>query len=167
MWRHEKALVDVKIRDLQKNLTDSEQSEKEFQDSKVTFEAKIDNLEAQLQRSAVEVERASTVALDREKAKDFSEGCAAGITKGLIEGRDVYLQSDEHKKIKATQFTNEGFERCRSHVMKLKGFVEGFDQSSLDPTLDANLEPYPEEDTHAAIEQDAFEALIEEVKILT
>ncbi|KAK4429066.1 hypothetical protein Salat_1206600 [Sesamum alatum] len=52
---------------------------------------------------------------------------------------------------------------ANSQVMKLKGFVEGFNLAWLDPTLDGNLVAFPEEETPAPVD-DEFESLIEEVE---
>ncbi|KAL0420811.1 UNVERIFIED_CONTAM: hypothetical protein Slati_3104000 [Sesamum latifolium] len=52
---------------------------------------------------------------------------------------------------------------CKAQVQKLKGFAEGFDQDRLDPYFDGNLEPYPEDDTSLAID-DEFSCLIEEIE---
>ncbi|KAK4417195.1 hypothetical protein Salat_2545100 [Sesamum alatum] len=124
---------------------------------KASRDEKIANLEAQLQKSADE-------ALDEGEKKGFDRGQAEGFDEGLIEGRARYLASDEHKallaatrmeaardflkssafgialEIKTAQSTIDAFELCRSQIKTLDGFVEGFDQNRLDPTLDAKLQ---------------------------
>ncbi|KAK4421639.1 hypothetical protein Salat_2114500 [Sesamum alatum] len=80
----------------------------------------------------------------------FSVGGQAGKTEGLLEGHEVYLQSDEHKR----------------EVVHLKGFDEGFDQSRLDLSLDANFQPYPEEEATVA-EPNGFNVLVDEVAKLS
>ncbi|KAL0416821.1 UNVERIFIED_CONTAM: hypothetical protein Slati_3514000 [Sesamum latifolium] len=68
-------------------------------------------------------------------------------------------------EIKAATFVNDGFKKCKAQVSKLQGFADGFDQSRLDPSLDNNLEPYPEMAPKADTDQaDEFEALIAEVE---
>ncbi|KAK4419823.1 hypothetical protein Salat_2395200 [Sesamum alatum] len=154
-------------------------------------EERAKQLEAQLEdltlRSRIEVNTARTVALEAGKKESFSAGCLAGKTEGLKEGHEVYLASEEHKEfvkqtrlqgardflkapafnvaveIKATEFLDQGFERCKSQVLKLKGFTEGFDLSWLDPTLDGNLVAFPEDEVPPPVD-DEFESLIEEVE---
>ncbi|KAL0433070.1 UNVERIFIED_CONTAM: hypothetical protein Slati_2641300 [Sesamum latifolium] len=48
-------------------------------------------------------------------------------------------------------------------MAKLWGFSEGFDMNRLNPVLDGNLEPYPEEEAPAS-EDDEFATLIDEVE---
>ncbi|KAK4423724.1 hypothetical protein Salat_1955300 [Sesamum alatum] len=138
-------------------------------------------------RSCIEVDTARTIALEVGKNEGFSAGCLTGKTEGLKEGREVYLASEEHKEfikqtrlqgardflkapafnvaveIKATKFLDQGFERCKSQVFKLKGFTEGFDLIWLDPTLDGNLAAFLEEEAPPPVD-DEFESLIEEVE---
>ncbi|KAL0345591.1 UNVERIFIED_CONTAM: hypothetical protein Sradi_4390400 [Sesamum radiatum] len=45
------------------------------------------------------------------------------------------------------------------------GFAKGFDQNCLDPSLDGNLEAFPDEDVPPP-ELDEFRALIKEVENL-
>ncbi|KAK4415824.1 hypothetical protein Salat_2689800 [Sesamum alatum] len=131
MWRHEKTLAEVKNPDL-KSLADSEHSEKELLKSKAAVEAKIVDLEAQLQRPATEVEKSSVITLDQGKTEGFS----ASRTASSAEGARDFLKAPAFKvvvEVKASEFANGCFEICRLHVAKLKGFIEAFDQSRLDP----------------------------------
>ncbi|KAK4424602.1 hypothetical protein Salat_1653800 [Sesamum alatum] len=126
-------------------------------------------------------------ALEQGKAEGFSDGRVAGRAEGLNEGRNTFLQSDEYKKqvsehrlqgakdflkapafkmaveIQSARFLNEGFDKCVSQIEHLKGFVDGFDRSLLDPSLDANLQPYVEDAAPEIKGEDEFEALISEV----
>ncbi|KAK4428610.1 hypothetical protein Salat_1160800 [Sesamum alatum] len=108
--------------------------------SRLAAEEKIKQLGTKLEdqgfRSQVELETARTVAVESGKTEGFSAGGAAG--------------------------KEEGFERCKSQVQKLKGFVEGFDLVWLDPTLD-HLATFPEEEAPLAVDGE-FESLIKEVE---
>ncbi|KAK4434780.1 hypothetical protein Salat_0640900 [Sesamum alatum] len=182
--RQEKITSDAKLSEVQKQLEESDKLP-------AAAEERVKQLETQLEdlilRSRIEVETARTVALDAGKKEGFSTGCLAGKTEGLKEGREIYLASEEHKEfvkqtrlqgardflkapafnvaveIKATEFLDQGFERCKSQVLKLKGFREGFDLNWLDPTLDGNLAALPEEEVPLPVD-DEFESLIEEVE---
>ncbi|KAK4415119.1 hypothetical protein Salat_2619100 [Sesamum alatum] len=57
----------------------------------------------------------------------------------------------------------KGSTRCVSQVEHLKGFVDGFDRSLLDPSLDANLQPYVDDAPPEVEVEDEFEALTFEV----
>ncbi|KAL2251410.1 UNVERIFIED_CONTAM: hypothetical protein Sindi_2263300 [Sesamum indicum] len=89
----------------------------------------------------------------------------------MITSHEEYLQSEEYAarvrevavEIKAVNFLNECFEKCRAQVKKLDGFMDGFDQNKVDPSLDANLEPYPEEEAPDA-PNDEFATLIEDIE---
>ncbi|KAK4415879.1 hypothetical protein Salat_2695300 [Sesamum alatum] len=120
-------------------------------------------MEVRFQRAAEEAEKAHAEALEQGKAEGFSTGRLAGRIEGLNEGHGVDLQSEEHKQevlghclqgprdflkvpafklavdIQSARFLNEGFDKYIAQVTKLNGFVDGFDQRHLDPSLDANL----------------------------
>ncbi|KAL2237862.1 UNVERIFIED_CONTAM: hypothetical protein Sindi_0977900 [Sesamum indicum] len=100
----------------------------------------------------------------------FSTGHIAGKITGAIEGREEFLNSEEFAiciretrlqgafdflkapafeaalEIKATDFLMQGFDRCKAQVTNLNGFACDFDVSRLNPTLDANLQPFVDED---------------------
>ncbi|KAK4430925.1 hypothetical protein Salat_0854400 [Sesamum alatum] len=137
MFYHDKAIADQKICDLHKDLTKTQQREKEALDTKVALEAKIADLEAQFQQFVEEAKIVIADALERGKSEGFSAGGLAGKIEGLSEGRelDVVIQS--------ARFLNDGFDKCISQVDNLKGFAEGFDKSHLDPSLDADFSPIP------------------------
>ncbi|KAK4417031.1 hypothetical protein Salat_2528600 [Sesamum alatum] len=151
-WRREKLASDEMRSEAEKKLEDSE-------NSRAVVAERVKQLEAQLEdltfRSRIEGDTARTVALEVGKKKGVSAGCEAGKVEGLLAGRDASLASEMHKafvkqtrlqgardflkspafqvavKIKATNFLDQGFERCKSQVRKLKGFAEGFDLSCL------------------------------------
>ncbi|KAL0400427.1 UNVERIFIED_CONTAM: hypothetical protein Sradi_2386000 [Sesamum radiatum] len=60
-------------------------------------------------------------------------------------------------------FLDQGFERRKFKVKKLKGFVEEFDVAWLDATLDGNLATFPDEDP-PNLENDEFTSLADEVE---
>ncbi|KAK4415077.1 hypothetical protein Salat_2614800 [Sesamum alatum] len=124
----------------------------------------------------------------RNWAKEgFFAGREVGKEEGHSAGCDAYLTSDARKEfvaktrlqgardflkslvfqvaieIKAVDFLDQGFEICKSQVLKVKGFAEGFDLAWLDPTLDGNLAAFLEEETPPPV-KDEFESLIEEVE---
>ncbi|KAK4426304.1 hypothetical protein Salat_1398900 [Sesamum alatum] len=154
--RQEKITSDAKLSEAQKQLEESEKL-------RAAAEERVKQLETQLEdltfRSCIEVDTTQTVALEAGKKEGFSTGCLAGKTEGLNEGREIYLASEEHKEfvkqtrlqgardflkapafnvaveIKATEFLDQGFERCKSQVLKLKGFTEGFRPELARPYL--------------------------------
>ncbi|KAK4412859.1 hypothetical protein Salat_2933100 [Sesamum alatum] len=133
--RQEKITSDAKLFVLQKQLEENDKL-------RAAAEERVKQLEAQLEdltlRSHIEVDTARTVALEVGRKEGFSTGCLAGKTEGLKKGREIYLASEEHKEfvkqtrlqgahdflktpafnvavaIKATEFLDQGFERCKS-----------------------------------------------------
>ncbi|KAK4422960.1 hypothetical protein Salat_1878600 [Sesamum alatum] len=182
--RKEKITSDEKLSEAQKQLEESNKLRTAAEDRVKQLEAQLEDLTL---RSRIEVDTARTVALEAGLKEGFYAGCLAGKTEGLKEGREVYLASEEHKEvvkkhstprgsdflkapafniaieIKATDYIDQGVERCKSQVLKLKGFKEGFDLGWLDPTLDGNLAAFPEEEVPSPVD-DEFESLIEEVE---
>ncbi|KAK4417158.1 hypothetical protein Salat_2541400 [Sesamum alatum] len=147
------------------------------------LEAENANLKAQLHHAKEAVEEATTSAFEHGRI----DGEVAGCAREVAEGREVFIYSDEYKKMIAThrlagvrdflktptfklvvdiqsaRFLNEGFDKCVSQVDHLKGFVDGFDRARLNPSLDATLQPYPEEATSSTLVADEFEALASKV----
>ncbi|KAK4438657.1 hypothetical protein Salat_0200200 [Sesamum alatum] len=123
-------------------------------------------LKLKLASSTEENKKVVADALERGRADGLSTSRLAGKTEGLNEGREAYLQSKEFKKsisesrlqgdrdflkapafkmgvdIQSARYLNKGFDKCISQVQHLKGFVDGFDQDQLDPSLNAILQPY-------------------------
>ncbi|KAK4417150.1 hypothetical protein Salat_2540600 [Sesamum alatum] len=94
--------------------------------------------------------------------KGFKRAQAKGFDYRLTEDHARYLGSDDHKallaaihvegardflkfvfgialEMKNARSTLDAFELCHSQIKTFGGFVEGFDQNWLDPTLDAKL----------------------------
>ncbi|KAK4421188.1 hypothetical protein Salat_2069300 [Sesamum alatum] len=153
---HDKAIADLKIHNLQKELADLQDKEKVIQQDKATLKAKIVEIEVHFQRAVEEEEKKHDEAQERGKTEGFFVGLHDGQTEGLNEGRDAYLQSDEQK----IEVSEHRFDKCVAQVTKLGGFAEGFDCNQLDLSLDANLHPYPEEEDAAVAELDEFAALV-------
>ncbi|KAK4419926.1 hypothetical protein Salat_2405500 [Sesamum alatum] len=83
-----------------------------------------------------------------------------------LEGARDFLKTPTFKlavDIQSARFLNEGFDKCVFQVDYLKGFVNDFNRTRLDPSLDATLQPYPEETASSTIVADEFEALAAEV----
>ncbi|KAK4433286.1 hypothetical protein Salat_1090900 [Sesamum alatum] len=140
--------------------------EKEALEATATTDARIIALEAQL------------AAMVEESKKK---------TEGITEGRDAFLQSDEYRKslsdarlqgardflkapafkiavdLQSARFLNNGFDKCISQVRHLQGFVKGFDQGRLDSSLDATLQPYPDEPILEVAGDDEFASLIADI----
>ncbi|KAL0406548.1 UNVERIFIED_CONTAM: hypothetical protein Slati_3968700 [Sesamum latifolium] len=95
-----------------------------------------------------------------------SEEYNASLANSRLQGARDFLKSSAFKvavEIKATNFVNDGFEKCKAQVAKLQGFVGGFDTSRLDPSLDNNLQSYPDVPEPDTL-PDEFDALIEDVE---
>ncbi|KAK4435333.1 hypothetical protein Salat_0696700 [Sesamum alatum] len=170
MFRHQKGVAESKVIDLQKDASDAKQKEKDALDAKASLETPV-------------VENDAKIA-DLE-GLFFRE--VASRAEDVIEGREAYLRSDEYKKvvaahrlegardflkapafklvvdIQSAHFLNEGLDKCVSQVDHIKGFVDGFDRTRLDPSLYATRQPYPDEAAPATLEADEFEALAAEV----
>ncbi|KAK4435058.1 hypothetical protein Salat_0669100 [Sesamum alatum] len=150
MFRHQKGVAELKIVELQKETSAAHQKEKDMFDAKVALEAENANLKAQLHHAKESAQKAATNAFER----------------GRIDGARDFLKTPTFKlavDIQSARFLNEGFDKCVSQVDHLKGFVDGFDRTRLDPSLDATLQPYPEEATSSTLAADEFEVLASEV----
>ncbi|KAL2252585.1 UNVERIFIED_CONTAM: hypothetical protein Sindi_0053200 [Sesamum indicum] len=131
------------------------------------------------EKMAVEVSKATE--LGREA------GFSAGQVAGKVEGRAEFLNSDEFStrirearlsgardfirapsfdtalEIRAADYLVQGFDRCKAQVSTLKGFVPGFDLAQLDPSLDGDLRPFPE-DPAASPKEDEFASLLDVIE---
>ncbi|KAK4438461.1 hypothetical protein Salat_0180400 [Sesamum alatum] len=180
MFRHQREVMESKV-------LEAQQREKAALDDKNALEAQVASLKSSLQQATEATRKSMAEALEQGKTEGFLAGRVAGRTEGLNESRDAFLQSDEYKKlvsehrlqgakdflkapafkmvvdIQSARFLNEGFDKCVSQVEHLKGFADGFDRNLLDPSLDANLQPYVE-DTDPEMEvEDEFKTLVSEV----
>ncbi|KAL0394445.1 UNVERIFIED_CONTAM: hypothetical protein Slati_4410700 [Sesamum latifolium] len=150
-------------------------------------EKKIAYLEQLLQQSRSETEKVRHDSFEAGKRDEFNSGREVGREEGHVAGRQEYLQSEAYKaalaearlqgardflrapafkiavETKAADFHVEGFDKCQAQLEKLGGFAEGFDRNRLDPSLTANLKPYPEE-AEVPMPDDEFSILIEEVE---
>ncbi|KAL0411714.1 UNVERIFIED_CONTAM: hypothetical protein Slati_3761100 [Sesamum latifolium] len=182
-------IAERKVGDLRQRLAAAATREKELGAQKASLEDRVKELEDQVARSASEVAKAKDEAFKQSREEGFSAGEAAGVIVGQAQGRDEFTRSEEYRtslasshlqgardflkssafdvavEIKAASFVNDGFKKCKAQVVKLRGFADGFDSSLLDPTLDNNLEPYPEMPEEAAL-PDEFDALIADVENL-
>ncbi|KAK4426470.1 hypothetical protein Salat_1415600 [Sesamum alatum] len=167
MFRYQKSVAESKVVDLQKEISEAKQREKDVFDAKAALEAENADLKAQLHRAKEAVQQSMEDVFERGRIDGFSAGEVAGCARGVAEGREVFLCSDEYKKMTATyrlegardflktptfklavdiqsaHFLNEGFDKYVSQVDYLKGFVNDFVRTRLDPSLDATLQPYP------------------------
>ncbi|KAK4412435.1 hypothetical protein Salat_2890600 [Sesamum alatum] len=152
-------------------------------DANAALEAKNADLKAQLHHAKEAAQEAIANAFQRGR----TDGEVASRALGVAEGREAFLCSDEYRKmiaahrlggardflktptfkltidIQSARFLKEGFDKCVSQVDHLKGFVDGFDRTRLGPSLDATLQPYPEEVALLTTVADEFEVLAAEV----
>ncbi|KAL2237262.1 UNVERIFIED_CONTAM: hypothetical protein Sindi_0917900, partial [Sesamum indicum] len=143
---------------------------------RAVLEARIKELE---EKMASEVSKATE--LGREAG--FTTGHAAG----KIDGRAEFLCSDEFSarirearlsgardfirapsfdtalEIRAADYLVQGFDRCKAQVSTLKGFVPDFDLAKLDPSLDGDMRPFPE-DPAASPKEDEFASLLDDIE---
>ncbi|KAL2241159.1 UNVERIFIED_CONTAM: hypothetical protein Sindi_0757100 [Sesamum indicum] len=182
-FRHNQMAADRTIRDLRAQLATFFSKEEEWSRSRSTQEARIKELEAQV------VSKASKAAADGEK-RGFEAGHAAGKIVGVSEGCEIFLKSEEFTQqvrgirlqgvrdflktptfdsaveIKAADYLLQGFDRCKSQISHLQGFAPNFDISRLNPSLDVDLRPLPEEDDTPSTENDEFSVLLDEIENL-
>ncbi|KAL0434859.1 UNVERIFIED_CONTAM: hypothetical protein Sradi_0193800 [Sesamum radiatum] len=158
-FRRRKIIAERNVRDLRKQLADSSSTEQELKSHQATMEAKVKELKDQLARSASEVAKMKEDAFHKGREEGFSTGEAAGATHKVVRSSSVLLTVE----IKAANFVNDGFEKCKAQITKLQGFATGFDPSVLDPSLDNNLEPYPEVAEDDPLPNE-FDALIADVE---
>ncbi|KAL2226042.1 UNVERIFIED_CONTAM: hypothetical protein Sindi_1962900 [Sesamum indicum] len=114
-------------------------------------------------------------------------GFTAGCSTGKVEGREEFLNSDDFAnrlreaciqgardflkapafdtalEIRAADYLVQGFERCKAQVSTLQGYVPDFDLSKLDPGVDGNMQPFPEEDS-PPVGEDEFAVLLDEIE---
>ncbi|KAL2248306.1 UNVERIFIED_CONTAM: hypothetical protein Sindi_2682900 [Sesamum indicum] len=114
-------------------------------------------------------------------------GFAAGRSAGKVEGREDFLNSDDFAtrlreariqgardflkapafdtalEIRAADYLVQDFERCKAQVSTLHGYVPNFDLSKLDPGVDGNMQPFPEEDD-PPVGEDEFAVLLNEIE---
>ncbi|KAK4423642.1 hypothetical protein Salat_1947100 [Sesamum alatum] len=159
--------AEKKIHELEQSLKNARVTEKKALDDKVAADAQISDLDTRLSATMEESKKQVADALEQGRSEGFSAGRLAGKTEGITEGREAFLQSDEYKRVianvrlegardflkspvfkmavdlQSTQFLNEGFDKCIAQVAHLQGFVEGFDQTHLDSSLDSQFQPYP------------------------
>ncbi|KAL0404045.1 UNVERIFIED_CONTAM: hypothetical protein Sradi_2045300 [Sesamum radiatum] len=129
------------------------------------MEAKIKELKDQLARSTSKVAKMKEDAFAQGREEGFSAGDAVGTIVGRAQGRENSFGLPI-VEIKAANFVNDGFEKCKAQITKLQGLASGFDLSVLDPSLDNNLEPYPEVAEDDPL-PDEFDALIADVENMT
>ncbi|KAK4412520.1 hypothetical protein Salat_2899100, partial [Sesamum alatum] len=187
MFQNDKADVEKKIRELEQSLESAKATEKEALEAKAAADAQVAALGSQIFATIEEGKQQVVAALEQGRTDGFSVGRLAGKTEGVIEGRETFLQSDEYKQslanarlqgardflkspifktavdVQSAQFLNDGFEKCIAQVAHLQGFVEGFDQSRLDSSLDGQLQPYPPEAASDPRGEDEFASLIDEI----
>ncbi|KAL0378572.1 UNVERIFIED_CONTAM: hypothetical protein Sradi_3162700 [Sesamum radiatum] len=189
-FHHRQLIVERKVCDLRKRLADSSAREQELEAHQASLEAKVKELEEQLARSTSEVAKVKEDAFAQGREEGFSADEAASKIVVMTQGREEFLLSAKYEtsiatsrlqgardflkssafnvaiEIKAANFVNDGFEKCKSQITKLQGFANGFDPSLLDPSLDDNLEPYPEVPEDEPL-PDEFDALIADIENMT
>ncbi|KAL2252520.1 UNVERIFIED_CONTAM: hypothetical protein Sindi_0046700 [Sesamum indicum] len=85
--------------------------------------------------------------LSDRKIHDLKKKVSEAIAREKdLENQQATLEARVAIEIKAANFLNEDFEKYSAQVNKLNGFMDGFDQNKLNSSLDANFEPYPEEE---------------------
>ncbi|KAL2226897.1 UNVERIFIED_CONTAM: hypothetical protein Sindi_2048400 [Sesamum indicum] len=171
---------------------DCRAKEKEWVEERQRLEEAKARLEAEVaQMKEVAEAHGAKVARAREEGQmsGFSAGQEAGLVQGRIEGREDFLNSTEFVdrvrsarldgardflktpvfdtavEIKASIYMTQGFNKCKAQVINLNAFAEGFDQNKLNPFVDENFQPYPEEPS-PQIEGTEFASLMDEVEAL-
>ncbi|KAK4421683.1 hypothetical protein Salat_2118900 [Sesamum alatum] len=152
MFRNDKVDAEKKICELKQSLESAKAAEVAALEAKAAADAQVAALGSQLSATIEEGKQQVPAALEQGRTDGFSAGRPVGRTEGVIE---VDVQS--------AQFLNDGFDKCLAQVMHLQGFVEGFDQSRLDSSLDGQLQPYPPEAASDPSEEDVFASLINEI----
>ncbi|KAK4423152.1 hypothetical protein Salat_1898000 [Sesamum alatum] len=187
MFWNDKADSEKKIREVAQSLESAKAAEKEALEAKAAADAQVAALGTQLSATIEESKKQVAAALEQGRTDGFSAGLLAGKIEGITEGRETFLQSDEYKQslasarlqgarefpkspvfktavdVQSAQFLNDGFDKCIAQVAHLQGFVEGFDQSRLDSSLDGQLQPYPPDAASEPSGEDEFATLISEI----
>ncbi|KAL2237671.1 UNVERIFIED_CONTAM: hypothetical protein Sindi_0958800 [Sesamum indicum] len=180
-FRQNHLRADCANRELRAQISTFQSKEEEWLRSRSLMEARIKELETQM---AFKTEKATTLG----EKRGFEAGHAAGKIAGTLEGRESFLKYEEYTQkirearlngvrdflktstfdtaveIKAANYLMQGFDRCKSQTTFLHGFAPGFDTSRLNPCLDANLQPLPDEDDSPLTEDDEFSALLNEIE---
>ncbi|KAL2230316.1 UNVERIFIED_CONTAM: hypothetical protein Sindi_1626000 [Sesamum indicum] len=165
--RQNQLAAERRSRDLRIQLSEITTREREWDKQRSSMEARIKELENHM---ASEVAKARD---DGEKV-GFDAGHAAGRIAGEFLNRvwETRLQAardflkapafESTLEIKAAEFLMRGFDRCKAQVSTLNGFASGFDTTHLDPGLDGNLQPFPEEEA-PPVTDDEFAILLDEL----
>ncbi|KAL2252450.1 UNVERIFIED_CONTAM: hypothetical protein Sindi_0039700 [Sesamum indicum] len=152
--------------------------------------ARAENSEAQravLEARIKELEEKMASEVSKATESGREAGFAAGHAAGKVDGRAEFLCSDEFSarirearlsgardfirapsfdtalEIRAADYLVQGFDRCKAQVSTLKGFVPGFDLAKLDPSLDGDMRPFPE-DPAASPKEDEFASLLADIE---
>ncbi|KAL2232852.1 UNVERIFIED_CONTAM: hypothetical protein Sindi_1465200 [Sesamum indicum] len=180
-FRQNHLRADRANRELRAQISTFHSKEEEWLRSRSLMEARIKELETQM---ASEAKKAAAIG----EKRGFEAGHAAGKIARAIEGRESFLKSEEFTQqirearlsgvrdflktstfdtaveIKAADYLMQEFDRCKSQATLLHGFAPGFDVSRLNPCLDANLQPLPDEDDSPVTENDEFSVLLSEIE---
>ncbi|KAK4424980.1 hypothetical protein Salat_1691600 [Sesamum alatum] len=132
-----------------------------FRNDKANAEKKIRELEQSLES----VQVAEKAALEAKAAADAqSDDYKQSLANARLQGARDFLKSFKTAvDIQSAQFLNDGFDKCIAQVVHVQDFVEGFDQSRLDSSLDGQLQPYPPEAASDPSGEDEFASLIDDI----
>ncbi|KAK4435261.1 hypothetical protein Salat_0689400 [Sesamum alatum] len=151
--------AEKRIHELEQSFENAKAAEKKALDDKVAADAQVADLEARLSTTVEGNKKHVADALEQGRSDGFSAGRLAGKTEGVIEGREAFLQSDDYK----CSISGACLEGAK--VAHLQGFAEGFDQTHLDASLDAHLQPYPSVAEPQSIGEDEFASLTSELDL--
>ncbi|KAK4425068.1 hypothetical protein Salat_1700400 [Sesamum alatum] len=153
MFQNDKADAEKRIRKLEHGLESAKAAEKEALEAKTTADAPVAALGTQL---------SATIEESKKQLDEYKQSLASA----RLQGARDFLKSPVFKTVvdvQSAQFLNDGFDKCIAQVVHLQGFVEGFDQSRLDSSLDGQLQPYPPEVASEPSGEDEFATLISEI----
>ncbi|KAL2252708.1 UNVERIFIED_CONTAM: hypothetical protein Sindi_0065500 [Sesamum indicum] len=152
--------------------------------------ARAESLETQrvvLETRVKELEEKMVSEISKATELGREAGFTAGHSAGKVEGRAEFLSSNDFAnrireariqgardflkapafdtalEIRVADYLVQGFERCKAQVSTLQGYAPDFDLSKLDPGVDGNMQPFPEEDSPPEGE-DEFAVLLDEIE---
>ncbi|KAK4423217.1 hypothetical protein Salat_1904500 [Sesamum alatum] len=136
-----------------------------FSNRMLALDAKV-ALDAKLAATVEENKQAVANALEHGRAADFSTGRLAGKTEGLNEGRDHTFSQTSIRRLSPIiifKGLDISSRLLPSRWLSIFNHLVSSTKSRLEPSLDATLQRYPEENVLKVAEHDEFEALVAEV----
>ncbi|KAL2230456.1 UNVERIFIED_CONTAM: hypothetical protein Sindi_1640000, partial [Sesamum indicum] len=138
-FRRNQIIIERRNADLRAEVQRASARGEDLENQRATLGARIKELE---EKMSSEISKATSMG----KEMGFAAGHVAGKIAGAIEALEI----------KAADYLMQGFDRCKAQVSTLNGFTPGFNATKLDPGLDGNIRPFPDEKAPPQTEDGTF-----------